>query len=229
MSDEPREDAPAVEEANPEAPARHDPRARPHRAPRPRQGARRARRGSPRRRRRSLKRIGRPLGDWTTPAADPRHQRRRHRVPRPPRPQAGARPDRRRHGRRAGLEPVRRRPPEDADAAAARPGADPRRRLDRLLDRRLPHRLRRASRSWASSRSASTSSRPGSTTAPTWATTSRTPGTVSAAMEAVINNCPGLRDQPGVRSRRSTSRWRPSRRRSSPATSWSTASSGASC
>ena len=76
------------------------------------------------------------------PAADPRHQRRRHREPRHPRAQARARPDRRRDGRRAGHEPVRGRAPEDADAPAARPGADARRRVVGLLGRRLPHRLR---------------------------------------------------------------------------------------
>ena len=110
------------------------------------------------------------------PAADPRHQRRRHRVPRHPRAQARARPDRRRDGRRAGHEPVRGRAPEDADAPAARPGADARRRVDSATRSTAPPPTASASRSSASSRSGSTSSRRASTTAPTWATTSRTRG-----------------------------------------------------
>ena len=53
-------------------------------------------------------------------------------------------------------------------------------------------------------------------------------GTVSAAMEAVINNCRPSRSARSTTST-STSRWRPRQRPSSPATSWSTVCGGASC
>ena len=146
---EPSPAAPACEratrarsEAEAEHPG-HDPGARAVRAAGPRHGARRAGRRARGAASGRFKRVrARPLGDWTT----------RPRIlvtnddgiesPRHPRAQAGARPDRRRDGRRAGHEPVGGRPPEDADAAAARPGADARRRLDGLLGRRLADRLR---------------------------------------------------------------------------------------
>ena len=121
--------------------AGHDPRAGPDRAPRPRQGTRRAAR-----RRRGAGRAAGPAGQrpaarrMDEPAADPGDQRRRGRVARPARAQAGARPDGRGHGRRARHEPERGRPPEDPDAPAARPRADARRRLARLLGRRLADR-----------------------------------------------------------------------------------------
>ena len=54
-------------------------------------------------------------------------------------------------------------------------------------------------------------------------------GTVSAAMEAVINGGPGLRDLAGVPTTRWTSSWLPWRPRWSRGTSWSTACSAASC
>ena len=95
-----------------------------------------AARGGPR----ALRRMARPLGDWTTRPKilvtnDDGIESRGH-----PRAEAGARPTGRRDGRRAGHEPVRGRPPEDADAPAARPRADPRRRLHRLVRGRLADR-----------------------------------------------------------------------------------------
>ena len=95
-----------------------------------------AARGGPR----ALRKTRGPLGEWTTPAADPGHQRRRRRVARAARAQAGARGDGRGDGRRARHEPERGRPPEDADAPAARARADAGRRLARLLGRRLADR-----------------------------------------------------------------------------------------
>ena len=86
------------------APGRHghDPRARPDGAPRPRQGTRRTagrqrRSGTP-----PFAAHDRPAARRVDePAAHPGHQRRRRRVARPARAQAGARPDGRRDGRRA--------------------------------------------------------------------------------------------------------------------------------
>ena len=66
----------------------------------------------------------RPLGRVADPAADPGHQRRRHRVPRAARAQAGARAHRRRLRRRPRDQPVGGRPPEDVHAPAPGPGAD---------------------------------------------------------------------------------------------------------
>ena len=156
-------------------------------------------------------RIARPLRDWTTPAADPHHERRRRRVARAARAQAGARPDRRHHGRRARHEPERGRPPEDADAPAPRPGADARRRLARLLGRRLARPTRSASPSSATSATASTSSRRASTTARTSATTSRIRGRSARRWR---RSSTAARPSRSGRSTTSipTSRWRPSRR-----------------
>ena len=64
MSEEPREDAtPGRARCRPPG---DDPGARPHRAARPRQGARRAGRRVRAARTATLRRVGRPLGDWTT-------------------------------------------------------------------------------------------------------------------------------------------------------------------
>jgi hypothetical protein len=100
----------------------HDSRARPDRAARPRQGARRA--PGPERdpweptivadHRAAARRMEQP-------AADPGDQRRRRRIARAARAQAGARSDGRHHGRRPGHQSERGRPPEDADAAPPRP------------------------------------------------------------------------------------------------------------
>ena len=95
-----------------------------------------AARGGPR----ALRKHARPLGEWTSQPQDPGHQRRRGRVARAARAQAGARGDGRGDRRRARHQPERGRPPEDADAPAARPRADAGRRLDRLLGRRLADR-----------------------------------------------------------------------------------------
>ena len=93
----------------------HDPRAGADRAPRPRQGARRAARRRRRARRpaRRCATTARPLGRVDEPAADPGHQRRRRRVARAARAQAGARPDRRRR-------PSSRRTPTRARSATRR-------------------------------------------------------------------------------------------------------------
>ena len=81
-----------------------------------------AARGGPR----ALRPIARPLRDWSTRPRILDHERRRRRVARAARAEAGARPDRRHDGRRARHEPERGRPPEDAHAPAPRPGADAR-------------------------------------------------------------------------------------------------------
>ena len=147
-----------------------------------------AARGGPR----ALRADGPAAPRLVDPAEDPDHERRRRRVARAARAQAGARPDRRHDRRRAGHEPERRRPPEDADAAAARPGADARRRLARATRSTAARPTPSASPSSATSGTASTSSRPASTTGRTSATTSPTPGPCRAAMEAVINDCPAF-------------------------------------
>ena len=126
------------------------------------------------------------------PAADPRHERRRHRVARPARPQAGARPDRRHVRRGARHEPERGRPREDAHAAAARPRADPRRRLDRLVGRRLAHRRRQPGLPGLLRPRLRPRRRRASTTARTWATTSPTRAPSARRWRRVINGCPAF-------------------------------------
>ncbi len=125
-------------------PPGHDPRARPDRAARPRQGARRA----ARRRRGARRAAGAAHG---APGRSPSGRSR-------PRILVTNDDGVESRGLLAlkqalepigdvtvvapGHEPERGRPPEDADAAAARPRADPRRRLARLLGRRLADRRR---------------------------------------------------------------------------------------
>ena len=88
-------------------------------------------RGSP------ARRVGRPARRLDSPAPDPGHQRRWHRI-------------RGLLALKQALDPIgevtvvapdtnqtRGRPPEDADAPAPRPGADAGGRLDRLLGRRI--------------------------------------------------------------------------------------------
>ena len=146
----------------------------------------------PRGKHRSLKRVGRPLGSWTT------------------RPRILVTNDDGIESRgllalKLALDPIGDVTvvapdlnqsavghTEDADAARCGSGSGPSPTARPATRSTAPPPTASRSRSWASSRSASTSSRPASTTAPTWATTSRTPGTVSAAMEAVINNCPAF-------------------------------------
>ena len=125
------------------------------------------------------------------PGRDPDHQRRRGRVARAARAQAGARPDRRHDRRRAGHEPERGRPPEDAHATASCPRAHAGRRLARLFGRRLTHRCRepRVPRLL----------RPGLDLVASGINYGANlgdditySGTVSAAMESVINGCPAF-------------------------------------
>ena len=183
-----------------------------------------AARGGPR----ALRPTAGPLRDWSTPAADPDHERRRRRVARAARAQAGPRADRRHDGRRARHEPERRRPSEDADAPAPRPGADcsadgstrllrrrqpdrrgqhrlPRLLRPRLRPRRVRHQLRREPRR-----------------------RHHLLGHGQRGDGGGDQRLPGVRDQPGVlRAPRLLPRDR-SRRPSSPGTSSSTACRGAS-
>ena len=143
MSDEPREDAPRRRRGERPGPG-DDPRARPLRAPRPGQGARRARRGPAGQAPLAQAHRAARWADWTS------------------RPRILVTNDDGIESRgllalKLALDPIGDVTvvapdlnqsavghTEDADAAAARAGADPRGRLHRLLGRRLPHRLRLA-------------------------------------------------------------------------------------
>ena len=188
--------------------ARQPPQAQPARPgatgppvePRPRRAA-----GDRSRARRTLgRREATPCADpdaaaWGPPAqrvgpaaAHPRDERRRHRVARSARPQEGARADRGHVRRRARDEPVGRRALEDVHASASRAGAHcstTGRSAGRSTARRP---TRSASPSSATSTSGSTSSPPGINYGTNLGDDVTYSGTVSAAMEAVLSDCPAF-------------------------------------